>query len=58
MKKYIVEMDVIFTGNIEIEAKSEAEAKKLAKEKHLYPKDLDDFYYTGVAKVLEIDEVK
>lgn len=45
MKKYCVTIDVKMSGDIYIEANSAAEAEKIAKERHFYPADLNNFHF-------------
>ena len=54
MKKFTVTLDVVFTGDIEIQAKNIAEARKLAKNKLLILDDIKNFYHTGLNKVVDI----
>ena len=45
---YQVQIDVTMTGEIYIEAKNEAEARRKAKEKYLSPYDLRNFRFLGL----------
>lgn len=60
MKKFTVTLDIILTGDIEVEAKNIAEAKKLVKDMRFTLEDLkrEYFYNTGLNKVVEISEVQ
>ena len=57
MKKFMVTLDVVLTGDIEIEAKNITEAKKLVKDMRFEMYDIKHFYHTGINKVVEIGEV-
>ncbi len=60
MKKYTVTLDIVLTGDIEVEAKNITEAKKLVKDMRFTLEDLkrECFYNTGLNKVVEISEVE
>ena len=60
MKKYTVTLDIVLTGDIEVEAKNIAEARKLVKDMRFTFGDLkrECFYNTGLNKVVEISEGK
>ena len=60
MKKFTVTLDIILTGDIEIEAKNITEARKLVKDMRFTLEDLkrEYFYNTGLNKVVEISEGK
>lgn len=60
MKKYKVTLDIVLTGDIEVEAKNITEAKKLVKDMRFTLEDLkrEYFYNTGLNKVVEISEVQ
>lgn len=60
MKKFTVTLDIVLTGDIEIEAKNITEARKLVKDMRFTLGDLEReyFYHTGLNKVVEISEVK
>lgn len=60
MKKYTVTLDIVLTGDIEIEAKNITEARKLVKDMRFTFEDLkrECFYNTGLNKVVEISEGK
>lgn len=60
MKKFTVTLDIILTGDIEVEAKNITEAKKLVKDMRFTFEDLkrECFYNTGLNKVVEISEGK
>lgn len=60
MKKFTVTLDIILTGDIEVEAKNIAEARKLVKDMRFTFEDLKRkcFYNTGLNKVVEISEGK
>ena len=60
MKKYKVTLDIVLTGDIEVEAKNITEAKKLVKDMRFTFNDLkrECFYHTGLNKVVEISEVE
>ena len=53
MAKYRVLIDVIMTGDIEIEAKSKKEAKELAKSCYFYSNDLGSFHQIDT-RVVEV----
>ena len=60
MKKYTVTLEIVLTGDIEIEAKNITEARKLVKDMRFTFEDLkrECFYNTGLNKVVEISEVQ
>lgn len=60
MKKYTVTLDIVLTGDIEVEAKNITEARKLVKDMRFTFEDLkrECFYNTGLNKVVEISEGK
>lgn len=60
MKKYTVTLDIVLTGDIEVEAKNITEARKLVKDMRFTLEDLkrEYFYNTGLNKVVEISEVQ
>lgn len=60
MKKYTVTLDIVLTGDIEVEAKNITGAKKLVKDMRFTLEDLkrEYFYHTGLNKVVEISEVQ
>lgn len=59
MKKFEVTLDVVLTGDIIVEAKNATEAKKLVKDKKFTFEDLkgENFYHSGINKVVEVNEV-
>ena len=56
MKKFLIQVDVTFSGNIEIEANTEAEAKALLKGETFVPSDIKNFWYLN-SEVVDIEEV-
>ena len=58
--KYEVQVDVIMTGEIYIEAKNEREAQKIASNKYFVPSDLRNFRFLSseAIEVLKEEEQK
>lgn len=56
MKQYRIQIDVTMSGDLYIEANSQEEAEKIAKEKHFTPSDLRWFHQLGEAGVYDIEE--
>ena len=54
--KYQVQVDVVFTGEIYIDAKNEKEAAEIASNKYFTPYDLRNFRFLGVNEVVDIQE--
>lgn len=59
MKKFAVTLDIVLTGDIEVEAKNITEARKLVKDMRFTLEDLkrEYFYHTGLNKVVEVTEI-
>lgn len=53
MKEYLITVDVVMSGDVTIEAKSEAEAKKILYNKNFQPSDLDGFYQMS-KKIIDV----
>lgn len=54
--KYQVQVDVVFTGEIYVDAKNEQEAAKIASNKYFVPADLHNFRFLGVDEVVDVQE--
>ena len=54
--KYQVQVDVVFTGEIYIEAKNEREAAEIANKKYFTPSDLHNFRFLGVKEVVDVQK--
>lgn len=59
MKTFEVTLDIILTGDIIVEAKNVTEARKLVKDMRFTLEDLkrENFYHSGINKVVEVNEV-
>lgn len=53
MAKYTVRIDVVMTGEIQIDAKTKKEAKELAKNKYFVPSDVRNFCCTNT-RIVEV----
>ena len=55
MKKFTVQVDVTFSGDIEIEAKTKKEAREIARSRYFMPSDVRYFSHikTSVVEVME-----
>ena len=53
---YQVQVDVVMTGEIYIEAKTEKEAAEIAKQRYFTPYDLRNFRFLEVEEVVDIQE--
>lgn len=53
---YQVQVDVIFTGEIYIDAKNEIEAAEIANKKYFTPYDVQNFRFLGVNEVVDIQK--
>ena len=56
MKKYSVHLDITYSGDVEIEANSEEEAKQIALSKHYQLYEVPYFYYFS-SDVVDIEEL-
>lgn len=54
--KYQVQVDIIFTGEIYVDAKNEKEAAEIASNKYFVPADLHNFRFLGVDEVVDVQE--
>lgn len=54
--KYQVQVDVVFTGEIYVDAKNEKEAAEIASKKYFTPYDLHNFRFLGVDEVVDVQE--
>ncbi len=45
MSKFLVHVDVIFSGDVEVDASNESSAKSIAEGKTFLPSDLYNFYF-------------
>ena len=54
--KYQVQVDVVFTGEIYIEAANENEAAEIASKKYFVPADLYNFRFLGVDEVVDVQK--
>lgn len=57
MAKYLVHIDVTFSGNVEITADTEYQAGELAKKGILVPSDIRNFYLFD-SQVVDIEKVE
>ena len=53
---YQVQVDVIFTGEIYVEAKNEKEAAEIASKKYFVPSDLHNFRFLGVNEIVDVQK--
>ena len=53
---YQVQVDVIFTGEIYIDAKNEKEAAEIASKKYFTPADLHNFRFLGVNEIVDVQK--
>ena len=53
---YQVQVDVVFTGEIYIDAKNEREAAEIANKKYFTPYDLHNFRFLGVDEVVDVQK--
>lgn len=55
MKKFIVTVDVVMSGDVEIEASTKKEAREIAKSRNYSARDLTDFHEieTKIVDVME-----
>jgi len=53
---YQVQVDVVFTGEIYVDAKNEKEAAKIASKKWFTPSDLHNFRFLGVKEVVDVQK--
>lgn len=56
MMIYQVQVDVVFTGEIYVDAKNEKEAAEIASNKYFVPADLHNFRFLGVDEVVDVQE--
>ena len=53
---YQVQVDVVFTGEIYVEAANEKEAAEIANKKYFVPADLHNFRFLGVDEVVDVQK--
>ena len=53
---YQVQVDVVFTGEIYVDAKNEREAAEIASKKYFVPADLHNFRFLGVNELVDVQK--